>query len=111
MMDGTLMVLGYDEPYSTWFAIHYDDRDEDAPPRAVIGSSPDEQWLLRAERPDAVIGPYPVLELADLFAEIESTFGIKGASTQPPCWSCRRPTYEPNPDCARHPYERLRYGT
>lgn len=108
MADGTLMVLGYDEPLETWYAIHYDDADEDAPPRAVIGYSEAEQGILLAERPEAKIGSYPVAELPQLIAEIEAVFGIVGE--QSPCLFCRKPTHEPSPDCGSHPYERLRYG-
>ncbi len=110
MADGTLMVLGYDQPFETWYAIHYDTRDEDAPPRAVIGYHPAEQDILRAERPGAVVGPYPVAELTDLFSLIEEIFGITGKKTQPSCWYCRQPTYEPSDDCPRHPYNQLRYA-
>jgi hypothetical protein len=110
MTDGTLMVLGYDEPFETWYAIHFDSRDEETAPRAVIGYGPQEADLLRGERPDALIGPYPVAELPDLIAQIAAVFGLTGASEQPPCWYCKQPTYEPSPGCASHPYNRLRYG-
>lgn len=108
MADGTLLTVGWDNPFETWYAQHYDSRDEDAPPRAVIGYHPAEQAILRAERPTAAIGPYPVPELRDLFALIEELFGISGTAKQPPCWYCKQPTYEPSDDCPRHPYNILR---
>ncbi len=111
MVDGTLLVVGYDRPFETWYAIHYDTRDEDAAPRAVIGYHPAEQDILRGERPGAIVGPYPVAELRDLISLIEEIFGIPpGEGEQPPCWYCKQPAYEPSDDCPRHPYNLLRYA-
>jgi hypothetical protein len=60
LADGTLVVVGYDRPFDTWFAQWYDDQDDNKPPRAVVGYSRFEQDLLREERPDAYVGPFPV---------------------------------------------------
>jgi hypothetical protein len=109
MNDGTLLVLGWDDPFETWYAVHYDDHDEDAPPRVAIGYHPAEQALLRSERPDAVIGPYPVTDVELLLTKlIPELMGIEPAAEQPMCWACKQPPWQPSPDCRFHPYERLR---
>lgn len=108
MDDGTLLVIGYDRGFATWYAIHYDDHDEDAPPRAVIGYHPAEQEILRADRPDAVIGPYPIESAEELILKlIPEHFGLEGEDDQPMCWLCGKPPWQSNPDCDRHPCDRL----
>lgn len=109
MVDGTLLVIGWDNPFQTWYAMHYDGQDINAAPRAVIGYAPAEQGLLRSERPDAIIGPYPVNEAVELMKLIPELFGIEADDEQPPCWYCKQATWESNPDCPDHPYDRLRY--
>lgn len=111
MQDGGLLVIGWDDPFASWFAIRYDDADEDAAPRAVIGYCPAEAELLRAERPDAVVGPFPVRSAARLLKKlIPEVLGIEPASEQPPCVYCKRPPWRRNDDCPDHPWNRLRFG-
>lgn len=109
MLDGTMLVIGYDPPFDTWFAMHHDDCDPDKPPRVAIGYCPAEQDLLRAERPDAVIGPYPVETAKELLTELIPRYtGIQPAGEQPMCWSCGKEPWEPSPDCPSHPWNKLR---
>lgn len=108
MMNGTLLVVGYDRPFETWFALHHDDGDPNSPPRVAVGYHPAEQAILRDERPDAVIGPYPVDDFPELAKQIAELMGIKSEEKQADCYSCGKPPWESNPDCAIHPYNRLK---
>jgi|tagenome__1003787_1003787.scaffolds.fasta_scaffold20989699_15 hypothetical protein len=111
MANGTLLVIGYDAPFETWFAMHYDDHDDNKPPRVAIGYHPAEQTILRAERPDAIIGPYPITDVAEmLHTLIPELMGLAPQPEQSMCWACGQPPWESNPSCALHPYDRLRYG-
>lgn len=121
MKDGTWLVVGYDEPFQTWFALHYDRRDpdgyvdENAPPRVAIGYHPAEQEILRGERPDAIIGSYLVsdeglehmlsVELLELGGE-----QFRPSEDQSMCWYCKKPPWQRNDDCDRHPFNQLREG-
>jgi hypothetical protein len=108
MRDGTLLVIGYDPPFKTWFAMHHDTGDDRDAPRVAIGYGPAEQALLRAERPDAVIGPYPVETAKELLTElIPELMGLEGAEDQPMCVYCGSPPWDPSPACIDHPMERL----
>lgn len=112
MDDGTRLVIGWDPAFDSWFALHYDNADEDAAPRAVIGYHPAEQELLRAERPDAVICPnFPIaddqLEYM-LTGLIPKYLGIRGAGDQPMCMFCGMPPWRSNPACSEHPFDALR---
>lgn len=110
MIDGSALVIGWDEPQQTWFAMHYD-RGEHTEPRAAVGQSPDEAYLLRQGRPDCAVGEmFPITEFLDLIREMETVLGIPGMDDQPPCVFCNKVTFESNPDCRYHPYDRLRYG-
>jgi hypothetical protein len=109
MQDGTLLVIGWDEPFQTWFAMHHDNGDPDSAPRVAIGYHPAEQDLLRAERPDAVIGPFPVDDPLVLCEKlIPDLMGIQPTADQPPCYYCGKPPWESNPTCNGHPYDRLK---
>ena len=113
MKDGSLAVIGYDPPFKTWYALHYDDHDEDAPPRVAIGYSPAEQAILKAERPDAVIGPYPIGDdqVLDMLERMLPELGgpiFEPTGDQPMCWSCGKPPWESNPACAVHVFDSLR---
>lgn len=109
MLDGTLLVVGWDGGNDTWFAIHYDSRDEQAPPRVAIGYSPAEQALLRAERPDAIVGPFPVDDLEEMLTKlIPDLAGLEPAPNQSMCWNCGKPPWHSNRECPGHPYDRLR---
>lgn len=113
MVDGTMLVIGYDRPFSTWYAQHYDDNNPHKAPRAVIGYSPVEQQVLHDERPEAVIGPYPVEDAEELVTKLIPQFmGVEAypPQLQPMCHGCGLPPWRPNPGCLRHPYEVLRYG-
>lgn len=109
LIDGGLLVLGYDHAFGSWFAMRYDDYDEDAAPRAVVGYHPAEQDLLRRERPDAVIGPWPVEDAEVLLLQhVPKYLGLEPEEEQPPCWLCGEPPWQSNPSCRAHPYDRLR---
>lgn len=108
MTDGTTLVIGWDNPQQTWFAFHYD-RGQVEPPRAAVGQSPDEQFLLKADRSDVVLGDFPIPELPQLIEQIETVLGIPGMEEQPPCMLCGQKTFESNPECFYHPYDQLRY--
>lgn len=112
MQDGTLLVIGYDPAFASWFALHYDSADEDAAPRAVIGYHPAEQDLLLAERPDAIVCPnFPIdddhIEYM-LTALVPKYLGIHGEDPQPPCMLCGQAPWRSNQACASHPYDALR---
>ena len=110
--DGTLLVLGYDAPFNTWYAIHYDDLNENKAPRVAIGYHPAEQVLLRAERPTAIIGPYPVTDAEVLVTDlIPKLMGLEAEPEQTMCLYCGVPPWKPGPEtCPDHPWNRLRYG-
>jgi hypothetical protein len=111
MRDGKLLVIGWDDPFDTWFALLYDDGDENAPPAVAIGYHPSEQAILLDERPDAVVGPYPVENATDLPELVARYMGIEADEKQPPCIYCHQPSFERNDDCGdRHPWNRLRFG-
>lgn len=114
MTDGTLLVIGYNSAFESWFAIHYDDMDENLAPRAVIGYHPSEQDLLLEERPDAVVCPnFPIgddhVEYM-LTALIPKYLGIKGEDEQPSCMFCGKPPWTSNRQCPSHPFDALRYS-
>lgn len=110
MTDGTTLVIGWDEPQQTWFAFHYDKGEHQAP-RAAVGQSPDEAYILRADRPDVIIGDFPITEFTPhLVDQIQVVLGIEGMAEQPPCVFCGLVTFESNPECRYHPYDRLRYN-
>jgi hypothetical protein len=110
MEDGTLLVIGYDPPFGTWFAQHYDDHDPDKPPRVAIGYHPAEQDIARHDRPDIILGPYPVKTAEELMALIPELTGIKSVpqDEQAMCFYCGKPPWQPGPDdCPDHPHDRL----
>lgn len=111
MQDGTLLIIGWDPPFQTWYALHYDDSNDNKSPRVAIGYHPAEQNILRSERPDAVIGPYPITDddLENMLTRlIPELMGIHGTDDQPDCWSCHQPPWRPNPDCRSHPFNQLK---
>jgi hypothetical protein len=112
MDDGTMVVIGWDPPFNTWFALQYDDYDDSGSPRVAIGYHPAEQALLKAERPSAIIGPYPVEDAEVLVTKlIPELMGLEPlpADKQPMCIYCGLPPWKPGkPDCPDHPYDRLR---
>jgi hypothetical protein len=75
--DGRLLVFGWDRPFKTFYAQLYDDPNEHKAPAVVIGYHPVEQQILRAERPEAVIGPYPVSSRDDLHELIKTLMGLE----------------------------------
>jgi hypothetical protein len=109
MQDGSLLVIGYDGPFETWFALHYDDHDEDAPPRVAIGYTPVEQEILLMDRPDAVVGPFPVTDPEELCTKLIPEFmGIEPEPNQDMCRLCGTPPWQPSETCYHHPYNVLR---
>jgi hypothetical protein len=65
--DGRRLCYGYDRPYRTFFAQLWDQGQTiHEPPIVVIGYSPNEQFLLRYERPSATVGPYPIATVDSL---------------------------------------------
>lgn len=112
MLDGSLLVVGYDAPMSTWYAQHYDrGQSENDPPRVAIGYSAVEAAILLDERPDAIVGPYPVEDVEELLLKlIPELMGITPLPEQSDCTYCKQPRWRSNPDCPHHPYDRLRYG-
>lgn len=113
MLDGTVLVVGYDPPFKTWFAQHYDDGDVDAAPRVAIGYHPDEQALARAERPDIILGPYPVETCEELLRLVPELTGIEpiAEEDQAMCVYCGEPPWQPGmKDCPDHPHDRLMHG-
>jgi type III secretion system FlhB-like substrate exporter len=106
-----MLVIGYDPPFKTWFALHYDDTNENAPPRVAIGYHPVEQEILRSDRPDAIIGPYPVADAEELVSKlVPELMGLETLEVQPMCTFCGQAPWQSNPACTNHPYDRLRYG-
>jgi hypothetical protein len=60
--DGQMLVFGWDRAFKTFFAMLHEDHDENKPPLIAIGYHPIEAAILRRERPEAIVGPYPVEE-------------------------------------------------
>lgn len=108
--DGRQMVIGWDGPFNTWFAqMHAAGDSQNNPPVAVVGWAPDEVALLLSERPDAVVGPYPVEDVEEMLTKMIPEFiGVEPDVKQADCWGCGKPPWQDNPECSRHPYNRLR---
>jgi hypothetical protein len=110
MANGDKLVIGYDKPpIDSWFAyIHRAGSRYEAD--VIIGDAPAEVDLARAENPEVVVGPYPVDNPVVLCQELIPKFmGIvpEPEEKQRPCYSCKKPPWESNPDCRAHPYNRL----
>lgn len=104
-----MLVIGWDPVFDTWFAMHHDTGNVNKPPRVAIGYHPSEQFILRAERPDAVIGPYPVSDLEGMLTKlIPELMGIEPEPNQRMCYYCGEKPWVYNPDCHAHPYNKLK---